>query len=137
MTNKIYTIWLIGFLLSFTWYEVNLGLMEISWPEPRIATGVSFILFVVVAWIVGWHPAARKMALQRITNTKQAVLFVLSTMGLMLFFALYEMYFMLMDANIPIAQGGFFLWRAWMSYIGLIIVVVASVIDVFVIRLRK
>ena len=137
MSDKAYSIWLAGFLLSLSWYVSNLGLMEFLRFEPRPLVGIFFILSGVFAWFFGWRSNTRRTILSHIKSNKQAASFVFQTMAVLFLAALYEMHFMFRESSLALVQDDFLVWRAWMSYIGLIIALSASIINFWAINWQR
>lgn len=137
MNTKTYSLWITAFLLSISWYFINLGLMEILRAEPRTIVGVFFIAFTLMLWIFFWQTKIKTAILGEITSKSKRLLYVAVTTILLWYFAWYEMYFLIKEASFPHPLGSFFVWRAWMSYIGLLLVVISTVINYFFVVIKK
>lgn len=137
MNTKSYFSWMIGFSLSIAWYLTNLGMMEFGRSEPRMVAGVLFIIFAGIFLVIGWITPIKSAVMSAVVTNKQRLLLFFFSVGMLWFIVIYQMFFMLKEANIPLAQGQFFLWRAWMSYIGLLIVLLATILNGFMLFQKK
>lgn len=137
MNTKSYFSWMIGFSLSIAWYLTNLGMMEFGRSEPRMVAGVLFIIFAGIFLVIGWITPIKSAVMSAVVTNKQRLLLFFFSVGMLWFIVIYQMFFMLREANIPLAQGQFFLWRAWMSYIGLLIVLLATILNGFMLFQKK
>lgn len=131
MNTKSYFFWTISFAVSIAWYLINLGMMELGRSDPRIVAGVLFIFLAGIFLLVPWITPIKAAFIRDVATKKQRLFLFVISMGILWLFAIYQMFFILKEANIPLAQGQFFLWRAWMSYIGLLIVLLATLLNGF------
>lgn len=134
MSDKIFKIWMLGFLLSISWYATNLGLMELLRTNTNGLMVLFWMLLILSSWIVGWHPKIRNLITKNVKNRKQAKGFVLRTMGILLLVSFYELYFVVKESLVPLAQGGFYIWRRFMSYTGLMLVLLFITVDLIAIK---